>query len=713
MGSVTAAIGGVVVATLALLVSVVLPGFGVRRLARRPEASPPAEFALAVILSLAVATVVGGVLLAVHAFVPVVLAVALVALAVPGCPRALRSARALWRAEGAPLVAGTVVVVPTLVAATDPGWGPAQTYRWYYWQLGRMLGETHGVPSYVSEYGQRFRWLPDYLVFNVHSESYRALVPGTDAFAMQWWIAPVIAAFTIATYLVLRLWVDRLPATVGVFGVAATYWYAQKFNSYKPEALGCLLGLLAVWLVVQGLREGRFWWSIAAGVGLAMALNVHAIAATVFACLAVSAAVIEWAFGAPASRARGAVALVAAGVTAVFLASMIGLAFQGRLLVASDAGRPESTADSDATWVFLRRQAGDFTPSAPPDALTRLESNANRAWPGIAWDRPLGLGLAGVLTVGAALAAGLGDRRARLGLSVVFGFAGLLAGLILYFALAFDTFVPQNTGTARLVQYVPYAVALFSPFAAFGYLEATRRLGSLRASRIAGIALALAVGALAVRDVNEVARYRVLRITPPAQAALGYLRDHARPGEVVIANAGTRGTFEFFAPLENPLEGRQPLIEEPRLLRAANDSLADANAFFRSEPGSHVPFAGVGWVVMADNHRRFGAESSYGGTPATFTPNAQRLGFHAVWGREGVVVYRADPRPTTARWGPARALLAPTVLAALLSAGFFGLLVVLERRWFGQPRPQPVGQTVPGGSSTGPSAPRARSGSGE
>ena len=52
------------------------------------------------------------------------------------------------------------------------------------------------------------------------------------------------------------------------------------------------------------------------------------------------------------------------------------------------------------------------------------------------------------------------------------------------------------------------------------------------------------------------------------------------PGDVVLSNALTTGTVESFTGLEDPLEGRQPLIEDPAFLAAANQLLLDAHDWF-------------------------------------------------------------------------------------------------------------------------------------
>ena len=62
-------------------------------------------------------------------------------------------------------------------------------------------------------------------------------------------------------------------------------------------------------------------------------------------------------------------------------------------------------------------------------------------------------------------------------------------------------------------------------------------------------------------------RYAVeLRLPPDGQAALETLRTTGSSGDVVLSNSLTTGTIESFSGLEDPLEGRQPLIEDAEFL---------------------------------------------------------------------------------------------------------------------------------------------------
>ncbi|MFZ4584522.1 MAG: hypothetical protein ACOYNI_04765 [Acidimicrobiia bacterium] len=678
MGVVLAAVGGMLAASVVFVLTVVTAGAGVRALLRRPIADhPTSELALCMVTSVAVTAIVGGVLLAVRWFVPVALVVVLLGLAAGGVVRTARLAASLWRAEGIASVIGLAVIAPAAPMLAANGYAPAETYRWYYWDLGRQLTRARGVPSYVLEYGERFRWLPDYLVFNLHSEAYRMLVPGGDAFAMQWWIVPTVFFFSLFAYSVFRLWVARVPAAVGVFALAATYWFAQKFNSYKPEAFGILLGLIAVLLITRGLRKGRASMLVAAGVALGLALAVHAIAATVLGMLVVAAALVEW--WAQGHHWRAAVAVVAAGCSALVVAGALGIALQGRALVITDANRPTPTAGSDATRDFLQRQVGEFDVKPPRPPLERAWSTANRMWPDVRWSDASGIVVLALVVIGLGAATLRGDRRTRAGITIVALFNGALVAVILYFALAYDTFVPQNTGTSRFAQYAPLAIVGFVPFAVGGYLQLVAGIG-VRSRRIAQGALVAVAAAVMVVSIALVGADRSNSISASGSAAFRFLDSQSAPNEVMLCNAGTRGTFEFFTDLQNPLESRQPVIESPRLLRRAADSLLESHRFFLSEPNSSPPFDGIRFVVMVSDPARVGADVSYGGSAKTFAANAFRFGFRAVWNRDGIAVFDRGPGVTPRPQGPAQLHLASTALAAVAAALFFAVVTFGLRR---------------------------------
>jgi hypothetical protein len=83
-------------------------------------------------------------------------------------------------------------------------------------------------------------------------------------------------------------------------------------------------------------------------------------------------------------------------------------------------------------------------------------------------------------------------------------------------------------------------------------------------------ATVLVIGTLALGIAITVDRYRPQNQLPDSGArVLDTLAARARPGEIVLTNAGTRGLFEFWTGLEDPLEARQALIENPKFVARA------------------------------------------------------------------------------------------------------------------------------------------------
>jgi hypothetical protein len=178
-------------------------------------------------------------------------------------------------------------------------------------------------------------------------------------------------------------------------------------------------------------------------------------------------------------------------------------------------------------------------------------------------------------------------------------------------------------------------------------------------------------------------RYAAERpITEPGLAALAELRERGRPGETVLSNVLTTGTIESFTGLEDPLEGRQPLIEEPAVLTGANQLLLDAHAWFEQPSDTtFVDRLGASWVLVADRPEILGGDALVGGSTAASNapPGLERL-----WSSGGVTLLRVvDPQSGAA----VRDSTSPVVdipRAALVSALTVALagLLIAPRRFF-------------------------------
>jgi len=628
-----------VVGTVAFGLVFVLPGFRpAERIAGRGR-SLVARLLLAMAVSQFIVVGAGVVLVAFGRFSGTFLAVIALGSGLASLPAFLRWCRDLRSVL--PTVAWVgALSVPWLASVGLAGSAPADTLQWYYADLGRQLSQVGGIPSAVAEWGAHVRWLPDYLAFNVASEAYRALLPFVapeDALAA--WRVPVAILGLVVLAAVLRLWVSRTSALVGATLILGGTFYLAKFNAYKPESVGIVLGLIALWLVVRGLRHGRRSWVLLAGGVLGIALSVHAIAALAMGLLVVAFGGAEWlALGRDRLPRLGW--LIRAALIGVAISVAMGVGLQGRAIVAADALRPGLLDGLDPTWIFFLRSTGDFTQPPPVPPSFPLAGGVTVPWPGFRITSAFGWWLVPVAAIGAYLGLAFSGRRAR---ATALGLAAtglLLGGAIGFFALAFHTYVPRWTGLVRFGQYVPLIVALAVTIGFDGYLRTWRRLADVRTPRALVVVAAVVAAIWLVPALTT--RYEAqVRIAPDGTAALSALRSHAAPGDVVLSNVLTTGTIEFFAPVEVPVEGRQPLIEERGFLGTANQLLLDAHDWFTGSAGvvggSLPDRLGARWILVADHAGTLGSDATVGGSVAA---TAGREGLAEVWSAPGVALFR-------------------------------------------------------------------------
>ncbi|HET9457612.1 MAG TPA: hypothetical protein VFO78_09735, partial [Candidatus Limnocylindrales bacterium] len=163
------------------------------------------------------------------------------------------------------------------------------------------------------------------------------------------------------------------------------------------------------------------------------------------------------------------------------------------------------------------------------------------------------------------------------------------------------------------------------------------------------------------------------RITPAGRSALLALRSMAEPGDVAITNAVTFGTLEFFSGVEAPFEGRQPLIEDPRLLDHVNDHLIALNRYlaspFNGNAVTTIEALGARWLVIVDEAGTLGADDLFGGSIARFSDDRS---VRLAWQADGVAIFEST-RPTTTAAAVQPAQPRPLRLAAALA----GLAVVV------------------------------------
>ena len=704
---------GVVAASAAVAAVVLLPGFGLTWLASlRPRRGsvPPADrpperrdaalaaqartgaaesLVLAIAWSAVVMAAVGGALLALGWFSSGTMAVVALIASASGVVPFLRWCGSLRTRVWAVLVAAALTI-PWASLATRGGYPPAGGFQWYYWNLGRELDSVGAAPAWVLEFGERVRWLPDYVMFNVASEAYRGLTLGMDeAAAMAYWRVPVAFLGVAMTCLVLRLWLPRAAATVGAAAVAGTTFFITKFSTYKPEALAIVLGLAGVWLLVTALREERPRWILLAGALSGIGLGVHAIAATVTAMLMVAAAGVEW-WSLPRDRRSVMAAALACGVVAALgVAVATGVTLQDRALVAADAANPRAAAGADPTYTFFRRVAGDFGPGEPRRLKSRLVSAVDPVWPGTRIAAMPWILIPPALALGLLLTIALARADLRRGGLTIAAFGALLLAGIAFFALAFDTYVPQYTGIARFGQYLPLVAGLAVGAVLAAWLAALSRRwrGYARWRFDAIVATASVLFAVALvltqvsgsRAADEELAGLDRGLGDAGREALATIEARAGGDEAVLSNATTRGSVEFLGRRESPLEGRQPFIEEPAFLEAANAVLLEAHQFLEGATGTELlRRLGVRWVLIADDPTELGAQGSYGGSIRQFQARSDLI---EAWRRGDVTLFRtaAAPQPLE-RIGPARTTRARLALStAGLAALFLGFSLLLER----------------------------------
>jgi hypothetical protein len=154
-----------------------------------------------------------------------------------------------------------------------------------------------------------------------------------------------------------------------------------------------------------------------------------------------------------------------------------------------------------------------------------------------------------------------------------------------------------------------------------------------------------------------------LELGSEGSAALAAVRDleEREPGGAVLSNASTRGIVEFVTDLEHPIEGRQPVIEDPGFLDAANRVLSRTQSYFLTlgEPGAEraglVRELGVRWLLVVSDPELLGARDAFGNPGAAIAAARREPGLELEWQRPGVALFSvAEGSADLARQGPVK-----------------------------------------------------------
>jgi hypothetical protein len=674
---------------LAVLLSVVaaagvfvLPGLGLQELASRASAlwrrgaserTPTAfteRFAVAVAWSAISLSVIGAALIGLGIFDFAILGIATAVLAAAGLPSLVSMLRPLRRQW---LIGGALVLlaIPFIWTATRSDLTPTHSYQWYYWDLGRQLDIAGGVPQSVLEFGLAVRWHPDYVLAVIQTGAYHAFTfPLSETEAIGAYRVPILLMAVAGCYVVFRLWTRTVPALVGAAAVSATTLFITKFASYKPETMALAAGLFATWILVTAIRRRSRSMMLLAGALFGIAVGMHGIAATVTGMIALSAALVEiWALE-PAHRRATFGNAIRAGILAVVIVLATGLALQGRAVVASDAGHPKLEHGQDPTWAFLNRDDGTFYFPPQPSVASQASETLTHPWPGGlvgSW----GWALASAVVIAAAAASLRFPGRRRAAALTLFGTAGLIGIAMLFFGLKYHTFIPQHTGLTRIAIYLGLLYGLGLALAAELVIEWMGRF-SLDELQVAAIgAAAVAFFAAWAVGVGIVALNKYGGIGAEGREALSVLKkERFSTDEAVLSNISTRGLIGFTTGLQAPIEGRQPVIEDPEFLTDANEALVEIHHYLDHPTSAALPRRlGARWLLISNGSRGFGSPFALGLPAGEVGRIAEQPYVDEVWHSRNLALFKLrGPVAAIDPVGP-RKSLGLRVLLGLLAIG--------------------------------------------
>jgi hypothetical protein len=131
--------------------------------------------------------------------------------------------------------------------------------------------------------------------------------------------------------------------------------------------------------------------------------------------------------------------------------------------------------------------------------------------------------------------------------------------------------------------------------------------------------------------------------------------------------------------LEAPLEGRQPLLEEPALLSHANEVLLATHRLFDEGDHGVLETLSVNWLLLVDDPATLGAQAVFGGSSTSL---AGRQQIQERWRADGVAIFEVtgSERQPVSQARRAEISLAAWLIAVLATALPIGAALFLGRR---------------------------------
>ena len=151
----------------------------------------------------------------------------------------------------------------------------------------------------------------------------------------------------------------------------------------------------------------------------------------------------------------------------------------------------------------------------------------------------------------------------------------------------------------------------------------------------------------------------------------------------MLSNISTRGLIEFTTGVEAPVEGRQPVIEDPEFLSGANAALVEIHHYFEHPASPRLlRRLGIRWLLVSNGSRGIGSPFDIG-LPSD---QAGRLSGEPYltrsWRSRNLVLFRVSgPVSRIEPVGPSEPL-GPGVAIALLAVGLAAWLLSRPLRPF-------------------------------